>query len=793
MKHLTSIYICLIMTISYSFGQSGAIKGKVLTSKGFPAKNVAIKLNSGQQLEVDNEGKYEFNNLEANTYEVEVRHISYSPIHVKVLLKETETKVLDFVLEESNNQILEVLVTGKKPIVDHKVSSSLRVQTPVLELSQNIQTVNSELLSRQQAFNISDGIFKNVSGVSRQTHWNDLFVNIKTRGSQLQAFRNGMNVVASFWGPLSEDMSVVEKVEFVKGPAGFMMSSGSPAGIYNIVTKKPTGNQNAEVSMSLGSFNYYRGSLDLDGKLSKDNKLLYRLNIAGTSQSSFRPFEENKRLVLAPVISYQVDENTKATFEYTYQKAIMTDIGSSYLFSPRGFKSLDRTTSLSQEGLDPLNIDDHSTFLTVEHDLSTNWKLTAQGSYFFYDQIGASSWPSKILEDGKIVRKSDIWDAQSKMLMGQFFVNGNFKTANITHKVLAGLDLGHKNYIADWNTSQLLDSVGGEFDPLNPVYGFDFGIKEFDRSVSLAKRAAIGGGNMNSKYSSIYVQDELGFLENKLRVTLAARFTTMAVGTWGNTPVESKKVTPRIGLSYSIDQNTAVYALYDQAFIPQTGFLLNGSKVKPITGDNYEIGFKRDWFNGKWNTTLAYYQIIKNHELTAGPEPRSSIEIGQKKISGIELDIKGELTKGLNLIANYAYTDGKISKINKDVKIFHVGQRLAGSDKHIANIWLNYEFQQSTFKGLNLQLGANSNIDRATQAFSQDNKERNLEDYYRFDAGIGYNKDKFRINLNVQNLLDTYLIEGGSFYEKSNTFLTPLYSWQAGTPRSFRITLGYKF
>src|SRR5690606_29725429 len=109
-------------------------------------------------------------------------------------------------------------------------------------------------------------------------------------------------------------------------------------------------------------------------------------------------------------------------------------------------------------------------------------------------------------------------------------------------------------------------------------------------------------------YSSVYVQDELGFLENKLRLTLAARYTSMSNASWGDDPVKSEKVTPRVGISYSIDNKTSIYGLYDQAFLPQQGTLYSGSKVKPITGNNYEIGLKRNWFNDKWNTSLAYYQ-----------------------------------------------------------------------------------------------------------------------------------------------------------------------------------------
>lgn len=151
---------------------------------------------------------------------------------------------------------------------------------------------------------------------------------------------------------------------------------------------------------------------------------------------------------------------------------------------------------------------------------------------------------------------------------------------------------------------------------------------------------------MATKYSSVYIQDELGFFEDALRLTLAGRLTTMSVANWGGKPVKSTKVTPRLGLSYSIDKLTSLYGLYDQAFLPQNGILFDGSEVKPITGNNMELGIKRDWFGGKWNTTLAVYQIVKNHEITSyGPRPEMSMEIGQKKLKESNWILKERFSK----------------------------------------------------------------------------------------------------------------------------------------------------
>lgn len=775
------------------YAQTGVIRGVVRTNDNHFASDLTVVLNDSLRTKVDQAGTYTFRNLKPGRYIISTNHISLRSQRDTLLLQDAETRQFDFTLAVDKHVLQEVVVDGYLPIAETVVSPTLRVQTPLVELPQNVQIVNADLMAKQQIFNMADGLMRNVSGVSRMTHWNDMYVNLNMRGSQIQAFRNGMNVVSSFWSPLSEDMSVVERVEIVKGPAGFMMSSGDPAGIYNVVTKKPTGVEKGELTFSLGSFSSYRSTVDLDGKLSKDNRLLYRLNIAGDTKGSFRPFEENKRLVIAPVLSYQLDSKTKATFEYTYQRAQMSDVGSAYVFSPFGYKSLPRETTFSSPGLEPMKVNDQSAYLTIDHQLSSNWKITAQGAYFAYDQTGASSWPADVLADGRVVRKSDIWDATSRMTLGQVFVNGNVQTGAVKHRILAGLDFGKKNYYADWNQSFVLDSLdGGEFDATNPVYGFDFPYQPFDRSLPIKIRATGGGGVIESNYSSAYIQDELGFFDNQLRLTLAARYTSMSQASWGGDPIVSKKVTPRVGLSYSIDRYTSAYALYDQSFIPQNGTLYSGGAVQPLTGDIMELGLKREWFGSRLSTSLSAYQITKNNEVTAyGPRPNESIEIGQKRVRGIELDIIGRLAPGLNAVANYAFTDAEITQVNAEVEGFYVGQRLTGADRHIANLWLDYNLQRGFLQGLSFRAGMTSNMDRTTAFYSDEHPEWNLPDYLRFDAGLGYHKDHFTVTLNVQNLADSYLLAGGSHY--TNYFPTEVYSWQAEMPRNFRLTFGYKF
>lgn len=716
---------------------------------------------------------------------------------IAVIAKQTTTK--NFKLSESQEDLDEVVITKNKYKQD-KPSLSLRLQTPVLEIPQNIQIVSGQTLKDQQIVSMSDGVIRNVSGAVRMEHWGDMYTNITMRGSQIQAFRNGFNVVSSFWGPLTEDMSFVDHIEFVKGPAGFMLSSGDPSGLYNVVTKKPTGITKGEATVIAGSYDFYRASIDLDGKLDKKGKLLYRFNGAAQNKGSHRPFEHNNRYVIAPVITYQLDDKTKFTAEYNFQYANMTEVGSFYVFGPKseGYATLPVGFTMTQPGLPDTNIQDHSGYLMFEHKFDDNWKLTAQTSYFKYMQQGYSSWPSAVgpnkdIASGEVIRNVGIWDSESNMYLGQIFLNGKFNTGAVSHKILTGVDLGSKDYMADWGQSHNLDRVDKPFDLHNPDYGIPAnGLPNFDHTTPLSVRAKAAGGLISTDYASGYIQDEIGFLENKLRLTLAARYTWISQASWGGAPISDSHITPRVGLSYSITESLAVYGLYDQAFIPQSGIIKDGDKVKPLTGSNTELGIKKDWFDGTWSTTFSAYSILKQNELTGDPANKPgeqySVVLGEKRARGLEFDLRGKIFDGFNVIANYAFTESIVNQIDPAVSLatgIKEGDIVPGYSKHVANAWLNYSIQYGTFKGLGASIGGTYLAGRQTDTWSV-GLER-LPNYFKLDGGLSYDTKKFKITANVFNILDKYLYSG-SF----NSYLNAYY-WQSEQPRNFRVGVTYKF
>ncbi|WPV65196.1 TonB-dependent siderophore receptor [Chitinophaga sp. LS1] len=790
----TTLLFTLLLSSLWNIAKAdeflSAIRGKVITSDGQPAPYVTVQVKgTGRGIVTDQNGEFIFKKIKPGTYTLQVSLIGYESVEQTVTVEEDKVAHATIQLSATNQQMKEVVIVGdgNKYKVDAP-STSLRIATPIKDVPQSIEVLTHEVLQDQQIFDMQEDVSRNISGAMRIGHW-DIYTKIQARGSQLSAFRNGMNVVSSPWSPLTEDMSMVDRIEIVKGPAGFMLSSGEPSGFYNVVTKKPTGlSNNNEIALTVGSFNTYRGTLDLDGKLSKNGRLLYRLNVMGTQRDSWRNYEFNNRYSIAPVLKYLIDDRTSVTLEYNRQFVQEQVIGSNYAFSRKGYADLPINFTTADPKLDPTKITDQSLTGTFEHNFNNNWKFTAQLAYLQYDQRGQSMWPSYFssFNDSLLQRNIGIWDALAINRTGQFFVNGKFKTGPVTHTVLGGLDMKRSQYWADWNQSQSLGDT--TFNIYKPTYS-NVTQPTWDRSQNIRVR----GVEYDYGYTTEYLQDELGFLNNTLRLTIAGRYTTNIYNNPYSTTKNESKFTPRVGVSYSVISSLSAYFVYDEVFMQNGGTDWEGKTFKPLTGSNLELGVKKEWFGGRLSTNVAIYQIVKNNVLATDLEHESptagfiySRTNGQQKIKGVEVDVKGELARGLSVVANYAYTDGQVTK---DSYASLVGNYISGTAKHIQNSWVTYRVPAGVLNGLRIFAGYQWQIGRiAGQVY--DKSENFLPDYFRLDGGVGYNINKFSFNVNVNNVLNKYLYTGAPSYDNNGNHI---YYWQAEAGRNLRVSTSYRF
>ncbi|MEM8889187.1 MAG: TonB-dependent receptor, partial [Bacteroidota bacterium] len=196
-----------------------------------------------------------------------------------------------------------------------------------------------------------------------------------------------------------------------------------------------------------------------------------------------------------------------------------------------------------------------------------------------------------------------------------------------------------------------------------------------------------------------------------------------------------------------------------------------------------EGGIKKSFFNGRLRASLGAFLITKNNLLVGDPDnPMFSIQLGEVQSKGIEFDVQGEIAPGLSVVLNYAATDVEVTE---DTNPDAVGSKVPGHARHMTNGWFTYNFPQgSGLSGFGASLGYQYQIDRSTWSWGADN-QTDLPNYFRLDGGLFWQTNKFRVQLNVNNILNEYLLSGANF----SSFLY----WQSEPGTNARVAVTYNF
>jgi iron complex outermembrane receptor protein len=288
-------------------------------------------------------------------------------------------------------------------------------------------------------------------------------------------------------------------------------------------------------------------------------------------------------------------------------------------------------------------------------------------------------------------------------------------------------------------------------DVTKPVYGTD--VPGYSAPGGLAARNT----EQTITYASAYALDEVALLGNKLRVTPGVRYTAVQTDNLVSGVASSSRdrvATPRLGISYSLLPSLSVYGLYDRSLMPQAGVTSSGTAISPVRGTNRELGVKKNWLDGRWTSAVAVYYITRSGIIANDPNNSLyRIQVGENHAQGVDVDLIGQVVRGLNVTVNYAYND---SRIDQDVSSALVGARTPLYVKHIQNTWLNYELPARVARGLSFSLGYQYQAGRGGRYAVP--TAYGIPDYFRLDGGIGWQSTHLKVNLLVNNLLNHNLI-----------------------------------
>lgn len=693
------------------------------------------------------------------------------------------------------------------------------------DIPQSISTVTKELIADKAAIYLADAV-KMTSGVIPASYYNQYTIRGISQNEEGQII-NGMRTRQYYF--LQPLTSNIERVEVIKGPSSATFSSVDPGGSINLVTKKPLATDRKEVSLSAGSFSTFRGTLDFTGPLNESKTLLYRVNAAYQEAKSFRDLVNNKSYLISPSFSYIPNEKTAINTEL-----ILSDMTGILDRGQPIFGAVAGQTSLNKTPIS-LNLGAPSDFFkSKEMIFTTNFSHKFTSKIGFNASYMKQSWTEDLQEHRttngfavdmnnqpvtslammQFVQRQQYWNVDNLTA----FLNFDFKTGKLNHKLLTGYDL------SSWNKTKgggqnaargyLLNdgTVAGTFVPANaanyqtitidgvvlpkPNVNF-FNLnnpaytvrtpEDYTLNVRTALPSALTTTN------AIYIQDQIQWDKFTFLLGLRNEWFEDITNYETNNELTVKKsaLLPRIGITYALNTAINVYTTYLEGYqpqsntvtlMPQTGSLPGGSLFDPLESNLKEAGVKATFFNNSMSFNAAVYEINQRNILMNANDPVNPdllVTRGSERSRGFECDLAGYITADWQINASYSYIDAKITN-DRDASL--IGARKQNTPKNSANLWTRYNFNSdSALNDFGIGLGMqyqSSKIPWFTRDFT-------LPDFTVFDAALYYKPEKSNIQMavNAGNVFNKTYWLGAQNYLR----LFP------GAPRNATLTVTYKF
>ncbi|MCK9609229.1 MAG: TonB-dependent receptor [Methylomonas sp.] len=698
------------------------------------------------------------------------------------------------VAPQSANTMPPVMVNGKviydptDPYnTDYRRSDSFaatKTDTPIMETPMSIQVIPKQILKDQQAIRIKDAL-KNVSGVFWAT--DPMYEGFQLRGFQTDGtttlYRNGLRIRRA-----QHEVVNLEQLEVLKGPAAAMYGRIEPGGLINVVTKKPLETRYYALEQQFGSYDMYRTTIDATGPINDDHSLLYRFDAAYQNNELFIDKMDQERVFVAPSLSWKPSDRTEINLNLEYQY----DTRTSY-------------TGIPVLGNRPVNVpvsrfygfgtdNDTSVFEKVlvgldwSHQFNDDWKIQHRFHFYNLDYqiLNSSAIPGPVnpntLTATRLVTFRPIDETDT--VATSIDLTGKFELFGTRHQVLAGFDyFWEKAENKGFFRNPAPASHRPVVDVFNPVYGQvpSFAASDFNQF-----------GTFTQSWYGTYFQDQITLFD-KLHIMGGGRYdwatrgngsstASLEAARTNETEIKDEAFSPRVGVVYQPWPWLSLYGNYVESFgSANTALASTGKPLDAETAQQQEVGFKVELFDKKLLTTVAFYELTKQNIATADlTNPRFSVPTGEARSRGIEVDVSGQVTDGLSLIASYAYTDAVITKDNRG----NQGHKLWNVPNNSGSLWAKYSVQESFLRGLNFGAGAYIVGERE----GNNANDWQMPGYVRVDALIGYawnvGQSKVTTQLNVNNLLDKTIYETSAF----NGYLT-----QPGAPRNFMGSIRVEF
>lgn len=348
----------------------------------------------------------------------------------------------DLERQRRSGELDTILVLGRN--LEYRVTdtSALKMDVLLRDVPQTVDVIPDQVIRDQRALSLQDAV-RNVAGIGMTTGdgQRDQFTmrGFIAYGDQ---FVDGVRDDALYY----RDLSNVERIEILKGPASVLYGRGSSGGLINRISKKP-GTQGGEIVVSYGSWDDRRGEIDL-GHVFEGDDVAVRVTGAVERSDSYRDQGFLRRETIAPSVLIAPGDHSRLLLQADYLRdRRLTDNGiPAFQGRPVDVPPSTYYGAANAKQVDFSQSEVWSTTATFDHEFSDRFKLRNAFRYYDYTLDRQNTLPNVVNEVARTVslnRQST--DRAEHGWFNQFELSGKLSTGPLEHTLLVGVEAGHQS------------------------------------------------------------------------------------------------------------------------------------------------------------------------------------------------------------------------------------------------------------------------------------------------------------------------------------------------------------
>lgn len=686
-------------------------------------------------------------------------------------------------------------------LLDSVSVSATKIERATKDVTQAIDVVDSKTIDEKEISNITEAI-NTMPGVLATSKNGGYDARLVIRGAGLKARYGVREIMVMRDGvPMTDpdsftrfdfiDMQDVERIEVTKGVS--ILSANTTGGVIQILSKSVFDEHKNRIKLGVGSFGHKNFNFRYSKAIDESNFIAIT--------ASHRELDNDWR-------SWNEFSSSQASIKYGHIFSDDSTIETEFSYSEA---DMELPSSLTKE--------EFNEFLKTgkQREISNTWQHSGRYSKIYF-------------LNGKYEKEIEDLTLKPRIYFNKWEhfhpVTGMINDSK-DNKVF-GTDLEFNyNHKVFGNSASLVAGVTARADKGDNSKKYTY--KDIETITKFGKTSIVktlsdeigelaGISNTSNILYGIYLQESIKPTE-KILVDIGVRADKLNLEVdgveyikydWGTgnyadgdgiyrVDEDYNLLSPKIGATYKINENLNIYASLSMANQAPTDSEVRAnqdvgaSELDSSTSTNYEVGLKQRGQNFSIDLAL-YFNSVEDEIVSVFNDKDETIyqNAGKTEKKGVELSGVYKFDSGFDIGGNYAYSNYTYDEFSENVgkyipKVGYVKENIDRSGNYLPFI---PKHQYSLYAGYTHPSGLKARVQANSWGeYYLDNANSEKYKGYDFitDLMIGYEKDDYIIQLNVNNLFDKYYAVE---VKKSSS---DTYSYTTATPRSATVTLTYRF